>query len=85
MKILKIDSSNGRDMYATMECSCPDKRWADNEVLKNSFKTKIRFTGYNDDYFFSVVNKEPRERICDCGKKYNFQWKHDGVHVDESL
>jgi len=82
MKILIIDSNNGRDLYAKMDCTCPAKEWAASSIA-HIMKTKITFTGYNDDYFFKEVNKEPRERLCDCGKKYKFQWKEDGVHVEE--
>ena len=80
MKILKISSSNGRDMYAEMQCSCSNSKYKDGP-LADIMKTTIRFTGYNDDYFFDVVNKEPRERVCECGRKFQFQWKSDGVHV----
>lgn len=82
MTKLEIDSNNGRDLYAQIECSCLDKRWEGSSIY-HIMKTKIKFTGYNDDYFFKVVNKEPREQVCDCGRVFIFQWKEDGVYVED--
>lgn len=81
MKILEIESNNGRDIYAKTECTCPSKKWASSSIA-HIMKTKINFTGYNDNFFFDVVNKEPREQACECGKKYTFQWKRDGVEFE---
>lgn len=80
MEILKITTNNSRDLYAKFNCTCPAKRWKDSNI-SHIMKTEITLSGYNDDYFFNTVNKEPREHTCTCGKVYLFQWKEDGVHL----
>jgi hypothetical protein len=79
-EILQIDCSNGRDMYATFKCICPSELFPDKPEL--GIKHTIRLTGYNDDYFWDVVNKEPRELICKCGKKYKYQWINGVVELE---
>lgn len=71
----------GNDMYADFYCTCPNKEYKGTPLAK-IMKTKISFSGYNDNYFFDVVNKEPQIRICSCGKSYLFQWKREGVSVE---
>lgn len=73
--------SLGNDLYFDLQCTCPDKSWADSEVA-HLFKTKIKLTGYNDHYFFHEVNKEPREGQCQCGRKFKYQWFPDGVEAE---
>lgn len=79
MLVLDITSNNGRDLYAETKCTCVEQKWLEKGI---NIKTTIRFSGYNDDYFFNVVNKNPQERDCSCGAKYSFQWKQDGVHIE---
>lgn len=71
----------GRDLYADLYCTCPHKDYVGTPVAK-IMKTKLTFSGYNDNYFFNEVNKEPQIKTCDCGKQYQFQWKADGVHIE---
>ena len=77
-------SALGRDLFADFECTCPEPRYANDEVLSKYFNTKIKLSGYNDSYFFNEVNKEPRTVSCPtCNKKYQVQWLSDGVEVQE--
>lgn len=69
----------GNDLFADLTCTCPHKDYVDGP-LANIIKTKITLSGYNDNYFFEVVNKEPRIISCECGKKYSVQWqKNEGI------
>lgn len=66
MKVVPFRSL-GNDLYA--DYMCP------------KCYNLIKFTGYNDHFFFSAVNAEPRVSKCNCGEEYWFQWKNDGVHI----
>lgn len=72
------------DLFAEFECKCPSKKWADSTIA-HLMKTKIKLSGYADDYFFNVVNKEPRVVKCECGRSYKYQWFTNGVQVEEIL
>lgn len=74
----------GNDMFAQFKCTCPSPLFKDKPELADSIKKTIRLSGYNDDYYWNVVNKEPRELTCECGKKYRYQWI-DGVVELERL
>src|SRR3990167_7823764 len=72
-------SSLGRDLYVTTECECLDPRKADSAVA-HLFHTPVTLTGYADDHFFDIVNADPRFGVCvGCGRRYEFQWRRDGV------
>jgi len=79
-----IKWTGGRDLSFTLQCSCPDKRWADKTDIAHLFKTKIRLSGYADDHFFDNVNKEPRKISCECGNSWMVQWFRDGVEVNKN-
>lgn len=67
----------GHDLYFRFDCSCQHK---DDSLAKLGMKHQITLTGYADDYFFDVVNKEPRIIKCDkCGKEFEYQWFRDGI------
>lgn len=67
------------DLFARLYCTCPAVfDGVEHDLLKHS----IQLTGYNDDYFFNVANKEPRERECRCGRRYRVQWFRDGVEAE---
>jgi hypothetical protein len=83
MKTLEIRTNNGRDIYADFECVCPSDLFKDSPIA-HIMKQRILLAGYNDDYFFDVVNKEPREHECKCGIKRLVQWTRDGVIVQEN-
>ena len=47
--------------------------------LKEKYN-KLRFTGYNDNYFFNEVSKDFKEMTCrECGLKYKIKWNTSGV------
>jgi hypothetical protein len=83
MKQMVGFSSLGNDLFAEFHCKCPSKRYSDNPVLAEAFKTKIKISGYNDKHFFDVINKEPRELACECGRRYNYRWTSYGVEIEE--
>lgn len=62
------------DLFAEMNCiGCADK---------NKKSNKLKFTGYNDNYFFNVVNKDFRNYTCEhCGTNWLYKWTVDGVVV----
>lgn len=72
----------GNDLYCKFNCTCPEERWKDSP-LRDIMKTTIRLTGYNDNYFFDEVNKEPKEVKCKCGNAYMVQWFRDGVEIKQ--
>lgn len=75
---LEIDSL-GRDLFAKIFCTCKKPAKAG----EYAFSHQIRLTGYNDDYFFNVVNANPREGKCsNCGRAFKYQWKTDGVDFE---
>jgi hypothetical protein len=82
---LDIKHIGGNDLAVDFECTCPHKMYKDNEVLSKIMKTRIHLYGYNDGYFFRMVNEKPREFKCsECGKKYSQQWFNDGyVEIKE--
>ena len=69
------------DLYCDVECQCPDPRFADSSVAY-LFKRKLKLNGYNDDYFFSTVNAQPREVTCQCGRQLRYQWFPSHVEAD---
>jgi len=73
----------GRDLSFEIECTCADKKWADDKKIGHLFKTKVRLSGYADAYFFDQVNKEPKPISCDCGNAWMVQWFRDGVEVNK--
>lgn len=72
--------SHVNDLFATIQCECPSETFK-GTAIEHLMKHKIRITGYNDNYFFDVVNKEPRILDCKCGRKYQYQWTRDCVNV----
>jgi hypothetical protein len=71
----------GRDLYFDLQCTCPDPLFKDSDIA-HLMKRRITLTGYADDYFFDVVNKEPRQGKCSgCGRPYTVQWFRDGVEA----
>lgn len=62
----------GNDLYARISCiGCAEK---------NKKRHDLRFIGYNDRYFYEVVNKDFRERTCEkCGTVWLYKWTYDGV------
>jgi len=81
MKVLEY-TRHRNDLFCEFECTCPSESWR-NTPIEHLMKEKIKFSGYNDNYFFDVVNREPKIRTCKCGKKYRYQWKREGVEVEE--
>jgi hypothetical protein len=81
MKTLEF-TQHRNDLHAEFKCTCPSAQFAGTSVA-HIMKTRITLSGYNDAYFFDVVNAEPRVMSCDCGRKYSVQWKRDGVEVAE--
>ena len=79
--ILKFEQLSN-DLFTRFQCTCPDVAFK-NSPVAGLMRTTIRLTGYNDSYFFTEVNKAPREIQCGCGKKYTIQWFPDGVEVNE--
>lgn len=81
---MKLDyHAHGFDLYAKpVECTCLDPRWSDSPEIAHLFKRKIKLTGYNDANFFENVHKEPRHGACECGRKFSYQWKLDGVDFE---
>ena len=71
----------GNDLFADIYCTCNNKDYAGTPIA-NIMKTKLSFSGYGDNYFFDVVNKEPQIIICECGMSYKFQWKRDGLVLE---
>lgn len=78
---LEIKYIGGNDLSVDFSCTCPHKMYKDNEVLRDIMKTRIHLYGYNDGYFFNMVNGKPRQFKCECGKKYTQQWFKDGYVV----
>lgn len=72
----QYESSNGRDLYLRVRCTCPHgtPKLADLGVSHT-----LWLTGYADDNFFHNVNREPRKGACKCGRAYSVQWFEDGV------
>lgn len=71
----------GRDLFASIECSCPDPKWAESAV-GYLFKTRVKLVGYCDDYFFDAVNGSPHTVECpNCRRKFEVQWTRGGVWV----
>lgn len=81
MRILDY-TQHRNDLHASFNCECPSAKFKDTPVA-HIMKTKITLSGYDDAYFFNVVNKEPREITCACGRRYAVQWKEYGVEVAE--
>ncbi len=72
----------GRDLFADIQCDCPDPKWVNGPVA-HLFKTKIRLTGYADDYFFDQVNARPRPIACPhCKREFSYRWTREGVLVE---
>lgn len=43
---------------------------------------KLKFSGYNDNYFFDVVNKDFRYKTCEhCGTRYKYKWTRDDLVI----
>jgi len=73
----------GRDLAAEFKCTYPSKLFKGTDI-EHIMKETIRLSGYEDSHFFDVVNKEPRELTCRCGKEYTQQWFREGfVEVKE--
>lgn len=73
----------GNDLSYQTDCNCQDPKWADNKETGHLFKTKIRLTGYSDNYFFDEANKEPKQDSCRvCHRKYIYQWFRDGINFE---
>lgn len=69
----------GNDLFVEIDCECLDPKFAEFKVA-HLFKTKVRLTGYNDDYFFEKVNEKPRTVNCPtCKRQLFYQWTRDGV------
>jgi hypothetical protein len=81
LKTVEYDQHRN-DLFAEIECKCPNERYKGSAVYE-LMKTKIKITGYADNHFFNVVNKEPRFLQCKCGRKYQYQWKPEGVEYKE--
>lgn len=75
-------TSHCNDLFAEFECKCPSSRFKGSAIARH-MKEKIKLTGYNDSYFFDVVNKELRSLKCKCGRKYAYQWKREGVEIKQ--
>lgn len=74
--------SLGNDLYCdALECNCPNPLFVGSPI-DHLMKNKIKLVGYDDDYFFNVVNKEPKKGKCRCGREYKFQWFNDGVEAE---
>ena len=84
MEKLAIRTNNGRDLYADLQCDCPDERYKHKPSLSHLFKTKHLLCGYNDSNFFVNVNKAPKEHVCKCGRKRMIQWTPEGVLVEDA-
>lgn len=68
MKQVKFRSLSN-DLFAEFKCDCGDI---------------YRLSGYNDNYFFSVVNERPQVIKCPkCNKEYAVHWTREGVKVFE--
>jgi hypothetical protein len=74
---LDIKHVRGNDISVDFQCSCPHPSFKGTEV-EEIMKRRIHLYGYADNFFFTVVNKEPREFKCGCGKKYSHQWFSEG-------
>jgi hypothetical protein len=59
------------DIVAKISCQCP--KYPTNDFLKH-IKKEHALWGYNDDYFFKVVNKDPKETVLSCGCNIKYQW-----------
>lgn len=81
---LKIETSNGRDLYVEYYCTCPSSNFKGTNI-EHLMKKRVILYGYNDDYFFNEVNKEPRAYACSCGKKYTQQWFRSGKAIVEEV
>jgi hypothetical protein len=72
----------GRDLFAEIQCDCPDPQWADSTVA-HLFKTKLKLTGYYDAYFFAQVNAQPRTVACpNCKREFVYRWTPEGVVLE---
>lgn len=80
-KQILIPRQLGNDLFVDIYCECPHKDYVGTPIAK-IMKTKLTFSGYNDNYFFEEVNKEPKEMVCDCGRKYIYQWKRTGFEIE---
>jgi len=81
MEKLKI-TQHENDLFARIYCTCDNPDWKGTEV-EHIMKTNLLLTGYNDDYYFGVVNAEPHHGKCHvCGRGYTIQWKPDGVDFE---
>lgn len=74
-------TSHGNDLFCDVGyCDCPNESFVGTDIA-HYMKKRIKFTGYNDDYFFNVVNAKPTKFSCKCGKEFFFQWKREGVEI----
>lgn len=79
---LEIEFAGGNDIYAErIECTCLDPKWKDTGVA-HLFKTKIRLSGYWDDYFFTIANSSVTHSKCQCGRKFSYQWFRSHVEFN---
>lgn len=72
--------SHDNDLYCEINCTCLDPQFADSSGV-SLFTRNITLIGYADSYFFDVVNAQPGEWSCECGRRFRFQWFRDGVSV----
>jgi len=77
-RTLQPFESHGRDLYAKLRCTCPNKLFIGKDI-EHLMKHDVRLVGYADDNFFDRVNAAPQERACKCGRRYTVQWFRDGV------
>lgn len=76
---LKPFSAFGRDLYCNVDCRCLSERFKDHSIL-SVIHTVVNLIGYNDDYFFDIVNATDHEGHCKaCGRKYFYRWTRNGV------
>jgi hypothetical protein len=69
------------DLYAEFNCECPSEKFIGSPI-EHLMKQKITLSGYNDNYFYEVVNIEPRIYKCKCGRQYKYQWFPYGVKIE---
>jgi hypothetical protein len=74
---LDIKHVGGNDLAVDFQCDCPHESFIGTDI-EHLVKQRIHLYGYNDGYFFNVVNAEPRSFKCKCGEKYQQQWFADG-------
>lgn len=80
---LMCQTNNGRDLSVSFKCTCLDERWKGTEIEKLMNKT-IYLYGYNDENFFTNVNKTARHFRCSCGKDYTQHWfSNSKVMIEE--